>query len=189
MPQVAHPAHIVPHNAVAALGHPRYPIAAPFRLKADPDESHVEWVGDRLYLGQVPVHFGARSVHVLQRFAGQLQLTSGFQGDRAPIAFQPDHVAGLGNRFPFEFVLQRTQQGLDPMRPAILEWTKRVPVKTELLVFGADTPFARRFAAGFKIGRKLRRGTQYVVLPGVIVARFFDHQRFPSQPYPRPRMM
>src|SRR3546814_20756977 len=59
--------HVLTHDLVATLGHPRHLLAPPLGLKAHAQEADPEGVGDRLHLAQVRRHLGAGLVNVGQR--------------------------------------------------------------------------------------------------------------------------
>ena len=66
--------HVVAHDAVAALRHPRHLVAPPFRVEAEPDHAEPELVANLAHLAQMLVHLVAGLMHGFERRAAQLEL-------------------------------------------------------------------------------------------------------------------
>ena len=75
--------HVVAHDLVAALGHPRDVLAPPLRIEAQAEQADAQLAADCLHLVQVLVHLGAGLVDGLQRRAGQLELPARLKADVA----------------------------------------------------------------------------------------------------------
>ncbi len=95
--------HVVAHDAVARLGHPRDVLAPPFRVEAEPDHAEPQFVADLAHLAQMLVHLVAGLVHGFERRAAQFELAAGFERDRTSrVVRQCDRVAVFDDRLPAE---------------------------------------------------------------------------------------
>ena len=148
--------HVLAHDLVAALGHPRHLVAAPLRLEAHAEEAQPHAVGDRAHFFQMRVHLAAGLMDRLQRRAGQLQLTGRLQRDRSLVARQGDRVFALAGDLPAVAGGEGFQQQLDAALALEGGSAQVVGAKAELLVLGADQPsLARLLAGGEVVGQLL----------------------------------
>jgi hypothetical protein len=86
--EVAALGHVLAHDLVAALGHPRHLVATPLGLEAHAEEAELQFLRDRLDLGEVLVGFAAGFVDVFERRAGEFELAGRLERDRGAIAEQ-----------------------------------------------------------------------------------------------------
>ena len=147
-PEAALFRHVVAHDPVAALGHPRHVGALPFRIEAQADQAGAHLFGHRFGLGQVGVDLVAGLVDVFQRRAGEFELAAGFEADRSVAPFQADQGVLLAQRRPAE-ALQAFEQGPDAALALIGQAAVILPVEGKFFVLGADAPVRRRFVALF----------------------------------------
>jgi hypothetical protein len=68
-PERADLLHVLPHDAVARLGHPLHVLAAPLGLEAHAQERNAQRFGYAAHLPQVRVHLGAGLVDVVEQGA------------------------------------------------------------------------------------------------------------------------
>ena len=99
--------HIVAHDFVAALGHPRHFVSPPLGLEAHAEETQPQFIGDFLDFLQVGADFDAGLVDGFQRGAGKLQLAGRFQGDRGAVAGQRESMSRAITRELADRVLHR----------------------------------------------------------------------------------
>src|SRR5437868_12262875 len=85
--------HVVEHDLVAALGHPRKLGAGLVRPHPGPQKSEAQPVADGLALIEMPRRLGAGLVKRPERRAAELELTGGLEADVAVHALQRDHLA------------------------------------------------------------------------------------------------
>ena len=138
--------HVLAHDLVAALRHPRHLVAPPLGLEAHAQETQAKLVSDLAHLAQMAADFLAGLVDGLQRRAGQFQLARGFQRDRGTVATQRDGAAVLLVRRPAE-ADQPLQQRFDTTLAIERGRAQVIQPEAELLVLGADPPvFAWLFA-------------------------------------------
>ena len=146
--------HVVAHDLVAALGHPRHFVATPFRLEAHAEEAEPEFVGDRLHFLQMAAHLGAGLVDVLQRCAREFELAGGFQRDRGVVLEQGDGAVVLLHRLPAE-TGEAIEQGFDAALASEGGCVQIVEAEAELFVLGADAPVGCGFLAGGEFRHQL----------------------------------
>ena len=144
--QVAALGHVLAHDLVAALGHPRHFIAAPLGLETHAQETQAQLVADGLDLAQVGHGFAAGVVDVLEHGAGKFQLAGRFQRHRCPVLGQGDELAVFFVGLPAE-AGEPAQQRLDATFAVPGGRAQVVEPEAELLVLGADAPVLRRPAA------------------------------------------
>ena len=95
--------HVVAHDGVAVLRHPRHVVASPFWVEAHSHHGDAQLLADAADLLQMFADFGAGLMDGLHRRARQLDLAARFQGDRfAAFAAECDHVFALIDRLPAE---------------------------------------------------------------------------------------
>jgi hypothetical protein len=68
--------HVLAHDLVAALGHPRDVVQLPLGIEAQTDHADAQLAPHLLDLIQMLVHLGAGIVQVFKRGAGQLDLST-----------------------------------------------------------------------------------------------------------------
>ena len=99
------------------------------------------------------------SCKVAERRTGKLHLAAGLKTNDAALgtigALQRDDVAPLEHAVPTETVLHAFEQRPDAALAVIRDRRMSAPVEAELLVLGADAPFADRLRACFEIGDEL----------------------------------
>ena len=138
--------HVVAHDLVAALGHPRDVVPLRARVEAESDQADAELSRHLLHLGEMGVHLVAGLVDGFQRRARQFQLPARLQRDVAVRLGERDGVAVLQHRLPAE-TRQPLEQRADTPRSLIGRGFEGLQMEHELLVLGADPPVRRRLAA------------------------------------------
>ena len=95
--------HVVAHDAVAPLRHPRDVLAPPFRVEAEPEHAEAELVADLAHLAQMLCTSSQVWCTVSSGAPGQLELAARLEGDRhcASLASAID-VAAFDHRLPAE---------------------------------------------------------------------------------------
>ena len=142
--------HLLAHDLVAALGHPRRVGARPLGVHAHAEQPDLQLAADLLHLLQVPPDLGAGLVDRAQRRARQLELPARLQRDAAAFHGERDDVAVLLDRLPAE-ALQPAQQRADAVRLFVADGAQRLQVEHELLVLSPDPPLRPRLVALLEI--------------------------------------
>ena len=83
--------------------------------------------------------------------AAQLELPARLERDRRLAALEGDHVSAFEARLPAEPVREPAQHRLDAARPVVGRRAARPAIDRDLLVLGADAPFAARLRPGRKV--------------------------------------
>ena len=143
--------HVIAHDPVARLGHPRNVFAPPFRIEAEPEHAEPEFVANLTHLAQMLVHLVAGLMHAFERRAAQFELSARFEGDRTlGVVRQRDRVAVFDDGFPAE-ASHSLQQCGDAIRPFIGHSASIGAPEDEFLVFGPDPPCRRRLRPGIEV--------------------------------------
>ena len=124
-----------------------------------PEKSDAELVADLAHLDEMLAKLLLRLVQGGERRAGELQLAARLEADNAALraveAAERDDLAALEHGVPAEAILQAFEQRLDAALAVVRDRRVAAPVEAELLVLGADAPFAARLRARFEIGDEL----------------------------------
>ena len=152
-----HLLHVLPHDPVAPLGHPRHVLTAVERSETQAEEDDAELLGDFLALVQVGIHLATGFMERLQGRAGEFHLAARFQGDVLIILLQPDDVVSLHERLPAES-LQLLEDDADAVGSIVGKRRAGDGVVGELLVLRADPPLLGRLASRFQMLDELAAG-------------------------------
>ena len=82
--------------------------------------------------------------------ARELELRSWLERDRRSLAAKRDDVIAFEPRHPVGTVGEPAQKGLDAPRTEVGRGAAGLPIDTDLLVLGSDSPVGTRLAPGFE---------------------------------------
>ena len=147
--------HVIAHDGVAGLGHPRHVGAPPFGDEADAEHAGLQIRADPFCLGKMRVHLVACLVQGFELGARELELAARLQCDgRAVGAGERDGLAVLLDGRPTE-AFEGVERRRDPVGAVIGERAEIGPPEREFLVLGADAPIGFRLAALLVIADEL----------------------------------
>ena len=141
--------HVIGHQPIAPLGHPRHVVMRPVRRGPDPHEPHAHRVCDGRDLFQMVAQFGGGFVHVRHRRAGKFKLSAGLKADIGPIALQADHLAAFAHALPSEPLGQPLEQRRDRGITRIGQRFMAARQPAKLFMLGAHAPLGSGLVARF----------------------------------------